>query len=243
MSGNLVRKKKKPGNQKPVAPLTCMGVSLRPLNPKQRLFVSTLFENGFNVKEAATVAGYEKPGVRGSQLLKHPQVSRIVEKIQRKVTRETELNLESVLKELSKAVFRDVRDIVDEYGRPITNLRNLPDRIASVVDSVKETTSYDKEGNESRRSIEYKLVPKAAAIDMALKVTGGYAPEEHEHSVSINWDEHLEPPSDADSVEREIEDELEAEYRVIEQKELEQKRNGTVQGDDDETEAEDEDAD
>lgn len=187
-------------------PLTCYGISLRPLNPKQRMAVISYFQNGGNETDACRAAGYKKPNIAANRVFNHRQVARIVEKIQRKISREGDLEVGELIEVLKKTVFRDAADFVDDEGNAITNLNELPERVREVLDSFEFDHEFDKETGQTYISKgKYKMIPLAQALDMAFRITGAYAPEKRESKVEIDWDKHLEPPKDSDRVEKEIE--------------------------------------
>lgn len=193
-------------------PLTLYGVSLRPLNPKQRMFVVYYFTDSVgNGTDAAKRAGYKQPNISCNRLLNHEQIKRVMEKIQRKIGRDEELNIENVKRHLAQSLFRSKNDFVDKEGNPIVNLADLPDSVSSYLDGweIENGVDEDEEGNPVvyPKKVKFKLSPTATNRDQAIKILGMNAPEKTEQTLTLDWGDMSKPPSDVDEVEQEIEGE------------------------------------
>lgn len=153
--------------------------TMQALSLKQLRFVSEYLAC-MNPCEAAVKAGYSKP--MGNKLLENKTIARMVEFEDRKTCEKLELSREEILLQLYYCVTRSARDFCDADGKIITDVNLLTDRACNVIDGIEQTVvSYwdaDAEREVTEVKTKLKLVPKATAIDMAMKHKGLFAPQQ-----------------------------------------------------------------
>ncbi len=173
--------------------------ALEKLTYKQRAFV---LEYGldFNGIRAVKSAGYSGSGLAGQldRLLKHPQVKHAISIIEERDAGRFLIQREEVLMHLYFLATRTMDDFYKD-GEMITNVNELNERAKACVDSIKQKTHYDDEGNIVRKDVEYKISPKSTGLEMAMRHKGLFAPERTEHTMNIDFSllANLEPPKDA----------------------------------------------
>lgn len=158
------------------------------INPRWALFIAEYLVD-FDGMRAAIAAGYDKKGasVRAHNLLKTPIIQRIIKRFREEDLLRVELTREEVLSQLLYCVTRSGEDFVDEDGRILSNIRDLPRRVLNSIDGIEQTVTVTPEGDERVRT-KLKLVPKAEALNMAMKHIGLYAPEQKNVVVSAGLD-------------------------------------------------------
>jgi len=145
-------------------------------------------------KAAAIRAGYspKTADVKAQQLLKNPIIKAALGKLERLDVEKLELDRHEVLRQLYYCVTREARDFVDENGKLVTDVNKLPQRAQCAVDGIEQEIHYDSEGNEYIKT-KYKLVSKAAVLDMAMKHKGLFAPDQQEVRHVLDWDALCKP--------------------------------------------------
>ncbi|MCK9569356.1 terminase small subunit [Candidatus Pacearchaeota archaeon] len=158
------------------------------LTDKAMMFVAEYLVD-FDATRAAIAAGYSKKtaSVKGCQLLKKPDIIRVVKQFQKEDLAKCQLTREEILLQLYYCATRSASDFCDENGRIITDVHRLDKRAQNTIDGIEQTVSYDQEGNEVVRT-KLRLVPKAEAINMALKHMGLYAPDKHDVTIAPGLD-------------------------------------------------------
>ncbi|MCK9570481.1 terminase small subunit [Candidatus Pacearchaeota archaeon] len=183
------------------------------LNEKSLLFVAEYLVD-FNSTRAAIAAGYSKKtaGVKGCQLMKRPDIARVIKQFQKEDLERCQLTREEVLLQLYYCATRSAADFCDENGRIITDVQRLTKRAQNTIDGIDQTVSYDQDGNEIVRT-RLRLVPKSDAINMALKHMGMYAPEKHDVTVhpGLDFDKLAKEDRPPDEIEAELLPKLEEE--------------------------------
>ncbi|WP_375274489.1 terminase small subunit [Methylorubrum thiocyanatum] len=147
------------------------------LTDKQARFVREYLVD-LNAKQAAIRAGYSPRSaeVEGSRLLRHPKVSAAIARERREVSKRTGITPESVVSELAKLGFSDIRKAItwrsnvtetgeeDEDGVPATRVTNevtlrnsddIDDATAAAITEISQT----KDG-----ALKVKLADKRAAL-------------------------------------------------------------------------------
>lgn len=147
-----------------------------PLNEKQELFVAELFaDNQFNYTEAARKAGFPRPAQAAQHLLKNLNVTRAISERIKSLT--TPLHLSAA--ELDGLLCRVIRmDPIELFSYDeeteelyVRDLRKVPKELRQLIQKIKTTTRYDKEGNRSVR-MEIELMSKDHALNLAMKRFG-----------------------------------------------------------------------
>jgi len=172
--------------------LSKRGVNSERLTDKQRVFCYEYLID-YNGTRAARVAGYKQPATAASKLLNpklYPLVAKMLGKAQKDNLEQLELTREKVLEELACIAFRDVKDLCNKEGFiDVDHLGLLPKRIRVCIDSIDQQEFLDPEtGEVSNRKTKITMVPKAAAIALAMKHFGMLAPQEVSVKHSVDWD-------------------------------------------------------
>ena len=176
----------------PRTPLYELGRDFDSLTDKRQAFVNEYLID-FNSARAAKAAGYKNSAVMGARLAKDPIVKRVIGKYRKDLLKSGEIDREEIIKQINYGLTRSVKDLVDNDGKIIQNLKDLPDSVAHTIDGIDQDVhiKYDREGNITGETISTKmrLNKKAAYIDMAAKHIGFYEPEQHEmtHKM-IDWE-------------------------------------------------------
>ncbi len=151
--------------------------AMLPLNEKQKSFVKhfVLLQEG---KAAVIAAGYGKnsAAVQAYKLLQNPAVRREIAKAMAVLRKQYEAQLDAAMGELVHCLTRRATDMIDPKTGRMLDLHQLPERIDASIDGYEEDHFVDKQGNHHVKK-KVKLVSKATAIDMALRIKGAYAPD------------------------------------------------------------------
>jgi len=157
----------------------------------------------FNAKRAAREAGYKGKdkslGVMACKVLARPRVAALIGKLRREQLAELELSRREILEQLYYLATRSGTDFVDEKGILIENINDLPKRAQEAIDGIEQeitTITYDDGSEVQKVKTKLRLVPKATALDMAMKHKGMFAAEKHDHRVMVlDWDALLQGPN------------------------------------------------
>jgi hypothetical protein len=166
------------------------GANLGRLTDKQRMFVLELLaSNDFCPTRAARAAGYKSPSVQAFQLLNKPAIQAALGKAQREREERCEVRADLVLQEVAYCALRDPIDLCDEDGRIcVDDLRKLPERIRRCIDSFKIKRRIDPETGEIEDSIELRLAPKIASLELAMKHLGLLTERKEISLKGIDWE-------------------------------------------------------
>jgi phage terminase small subunit len=145
---------------------------LPPLNRRQRLFVDEYLRD-LNALEAARRAGYSaRHKSAGAQLMDQPAVRAAIDAALAARAKRLQLSADDVLVELAIIGRSDVRwFVVDDDGK-LALAEGAPDHAWRAVQSVKTTDRITEAGRI--RTIEVKLWPKVAALDLVGKHLGAW---------------------------------------------------------------------
>ncbi len=167
------------------------GASVERLTDQQQTFVMELLASPtFHPTEAAKKAGYKSPQVQAFKLLKKPAIQAILGKALRERRERCELKADLILQEVAYCAMRDPIDLCDENGKiAVDNLHKLPERIRRCIDSFKIKRHIDRETGNITDTIELRLAPKIASLELAMKHLGLFSPEKHEDTIRVNWDD------------------------------------------------------
>lgn len=164
------------------------------LTARQKAFVKS-YVISHNATRAAIDAGFSKKSAyaAGARLLANELVDKEIRALEKKIGDHLKLEAETILAQLFYCATRNGADFIDEDGLVITDIRRLPKRACEAIDAIEQEAFYDvdEDGNETLRSVKtkLKLVPKATAIDMAMKHKGLFSAERLDVKLSINWDD------------------------------------------------------
>ena len=108
---------------------------------------------------------------------------------------EFEIQRHEILWNLWACAVRNGKQFVDERGKLLItsqNINDLPDEVTAAIDSIKQRRKvfHLEDGSEVEEiQTEVKLVPKAAALEMAMKHKGLFAAEKTDVKVSLDFDQ------------------------------------------------------
>jgi len=181
------------------------------LTDKQMEFINQYLIHR-DATKAAKAAGYKprNAGQQGAKLMAHPIINRIIGVRERKHVEELDLKASDVLLQLFYVTTRTARDFVDDTGRIITNVNELNDRACAAIDGIDQDIKiiYGPDGEVVGEQIKtkLKLVPKASAIDMAMKHKGLFEVNDDEGVVkNLPWDElYGDGSNDPDEIEEQL---------------------------------------
>lgn len=158
----------------------------KPLTEKQREFVRQ-YVLLRDATKAAIAAGFKPNNARSMayRLLQQPSIKREVRKAFHRIGVQYENQLSVAMQELFHCVTRRASDLIDPDTGVMRELSEMPERIDAAIDGYEETTTTDDEGNVSVKR-KVKLVSKASAIDMAMKINGSYAPTGNSTTVNVD---------------------------------------------------------
>ncbi len=147
--------------------------------------------------KAALAAGYSKKsaGVQGQKTLARPRVKKLIEALRKRDIKEFEIQRHEILWNLWACAVRNGKQFVDERGKLLItsqNINDLPDEVTAAIDSIKQRRKvfHLEDGSEVEEiETEVKLVPKAAALEMAMKHKGLFAAEKTDVKVSLDFDQ------------------------------------------------------
>lgn len=167
--------------------LSKRGTDENKLSDRERRFVNE-YVIDYDGKRAAIASGYSAPNVAAQRLLKRPTIMRAIGKREYITSEELQLSLGDVIEQLYYCVTRSAEDFCDEEGHLITDVHKLSKRARAAIDGIEQTVHLDNQGGQTIKT-RLRLVPKAAAIDMAMKHKGAYAPVkvESEHTIKLDW--------------------------------------------------------
>lgn len=138
------------------------------LNDKQKRFVEE-FLIDLNATQAAERAGYSKSTARqqGSRLLSNADIADAVAMAQERRSKRTEIDADSVLKELAKIGFANMEDYIQVVdGDAYVDLSGLTRDQAAAISEVTVEDFKDGRGDDARdvRRVKFKLSDKRAAL-------------------------------------------------------------------------------
>ena len=180
--------------------------TMRKLSLRKLRFVSEYLVS-LNEVQAGKAVGVSAPTAR--KWLTDPVISRMITFEDRKTCEKLELSREEILLQLYYCVTRSAADFCDEDGKIITNVNQLSERARNTIDAIEQDVYYDQEGNQCLKT-RLRLVPKATAIDMAMKHKGLFAPQQIDVATSrpvLDWSnlygkpEGVESPDEVGDVE------------------------------------------
>ena len=132
------------------------------LNAKQRRFCKE-YVIDLNGTQAAIRAGYSKKtaGSQSFDLLKKPEIQAKIKQLEKTVAERLGITHESVLKELKKLAFSDMRKLTKwgENGVTLIDSSQIDDDSAACVAEVSQTITKDGGG------IKFKLHDKKGALE------------------------------------------------------------------------------
>ena len=145
------------------------------------------------------------PSVAANKLMKDKRIQAILGKVLRERLERLEMSGDTLLRELAYCALRDPIDLCDENGHlDIDDMRNIPERMRRCIEQIKVREFTDEDGN-TERTTELKLTGKLAAIEIAMKHHGMFAPQQHQVTMtSINWDDLCKEGNVKDVIEEKI---------------------------------------
>jgi len=155
------------------------------LTDKRKAFVLHMARLN-NRTQAAIEAGYSKSRAaqEGYELMQDPAVLRELGKARQRLYAEYEEQLGVVMEKLFYALTVQGSDFIDEKTGRALPIHELCERANSVIDGLTIEEKTNMLG-EVIITTKLKTVSKSAAMDMALKILGKYAPVESNSTNTI----------------------------------------------------------
>lgn len=124
-------------------------VEERKLNTRQMRFLDAYFLNP-NATQAAITAGYSKKtaGQQGHDLLKHPEICRILKEKTQESAAKLDVSAEKVLKELNGFAHSDIKDAFNEADGTLKRLSDMPEGLRKSIKSIKFTELFEGASGE-----------------------------------------------------------------------------------------------
>lgn len=145
------------------------------LNAKQIRFVDQYMVD-LNATQAAVRAGYSPKTAysQGHELLKHPEIARLIAARQQATAAKTEITAEVVLSELLRLARVDVGAAFDENGR-LLPIREIPEDIRRAICGVETDELFEGRGRD-REAVgvtrKVKFWDKARALELLARHLG-----------------------------------------------------------------------
>lgn len=134
------------------------GGSKKPrLTEKQKGFVMAYLAT-LKPGVAARMAGYKHPNTQGWHLMNYPQVKAAIDNAMAERAQRFRIEADQVVRELASIAFANMADYVDENGRPIKDIKDLP-RDASAA--ISKFTIHPSEFGEK---VTIELADKHSAL-------------------------------------------------------------------------------
>lgn len=197
------------------------------LTDQHRRFVEE-YTVSYNATRAARAAGTTSkwPSQVGKNWLGRKDVQRAIARIRKKQIDKSRLERDAILKKLAESLHRDIHDLCDEKGFVVSSLKEIPKEASIYIEGFKAYQGLDKKGRPISQTIEVKLAPPTAVLDMAMKYANLYpkgdAPVQ-ETVVKIDWSNLYGPPPVTRSSAEEKLEEMKAKVIVYEEQERKKK--------------------
>lgn len=186
------------------------GSNVKKMTDRERAFCAE-YPKDHNATQAAIRAGYSRntAQVTGSKLLAKAHIQNQIGKAERVHLENVGMKVEEVLEQIHSALTREGTDYVDEATGELVPIHKLSKRARQAIDGIEqEVTIIERENMPPMKVIKtkLKLVPKASAMDMAMKHFGAYAAEKSETTtkVTFEFDSLTKPNPRPDLVEEQI---------------------------------------
>lgn len=111
-------------------------------------------------------------------LLQRPLVRAAIHERRKAVAEEATINARDILLEIGALAFSTMQDFVDPDSEQI-DLSTLSRKAWKQIKSFKVTESFDKDGNQIRKTTQIELHPKLAALTALMDYLKEYAPKLH----------------------------------------------------------------
>lgn len=157
------------------------------LTVMENSFIEHLFATeGFNLKEAAKLAGYSKPSAAAAKLLDKPS---IVARIKSYLTRrrnKLEVTGERIMEELACIGFCDIRQLFDEKGG-VKPPHQWPDELAAAISSM-DVEERRKANGDIVYKYRVRMNSKVSALEMLGRHLGMFIDQiQMEHTGSVEF--------------------------------------------------------
>lgn len=140
------------------------------LPPRYQLFVGEYVESN-NLSKAARKAGSKAKNISqaGKDLLKRPDIQRAVREFRDNLAKEINITADSVLREMARIGFCDLRNILDEDGN-IKKLQDMPPDVTAAISSIEVVTNSTGDKVEYIKKI--RTWDKKGALESLAKHLG-----------------------------------------------------------------------
>lgn len=171
---------RKPNSGNKNVPKPKNGISPETIEKFCRSFVS----GKENKHQAAVDAGYSKKcaSTVASRLLKRPDVIELNAKLRKEIADRFQIDADKLAQEYASVAFADMKDFVED-GNKIVDVSTIDRKLSKVVQSIKHTTTYTKEG--SITITEIKLHSKLQALQDLGKHLGFFEVDNKQKTVKI----------------------------------------------------------
>lgn len=157
------------------------------LNPKQVAFIAHYMVSA-NATAAATAAGYSAATAyaQGSELLNHPEVSRVMENIKQQALAAAGVSRAQIIAELKALALANMGDYMraGDEGQPVLDFSNLTRAQTAALREV--TVEEFKDGRSDKRQvrrIKFKMYDKAQALELLGRAEQMFAEKvDHRHT-------------------------------------------------------------
>lgn len=154
----------------------------RPLTAKQEKFCQEYMID-LNATQAAIRAGYAAKSVNtdrlcniiGTQNLVKISVKAEIQRLKAERSERTEIKADDVVLELAKIGFSNIEDYLDVDEDGETHLKNFDDierNVLAAVESIKISTTKNKDDSREYTTTQFKLCSKLSALDQLGKHLG-----------------------------------------------------------------------
>lgn len=142
------------------------------LNPKQLAFVRH-YVQCHNATQAALQAGYAKPSAhsQGHDLLKHPEIKRMIASSATKIAEQADLQAADVLAEIRRIGFSDLTEAFDDDGTLIP-FKKMPVALRRSIQAIETDEIFAGRGIARKKighTRKIKAVNKLHALEMLAK--------------------------------------------------------------------------
>lgn len=156
------------------------------LTRKQRVFIEHYLANGFHGTKAAAAAGYSGPKDAAARLTSMPKILAAIDEARKETVKNLEISKESVIRELGRIAFSDIRKVAKWEGDSVKMLSSdqIDDDTAASIQSITLNESQSQGG--SRSSLSIKQYDKVKALELLGKYFALWQEQPQQNNTTIN---------------------------------------------------------
>lgn len=175
-AGRNVAARKKAGRKKAAKRRTSVATSIETieaaediLTPRQVRFAYEYLV-ALNATKAAIAAGCPagSASVQGSKWLANPKVAALIDELKTQRAERSIYSSDDVLADLKPICTSDLRDFLDDEGKLVGNIKDLPREVTAALGEMTQTERFDQFGNAITET-KFKLHGKVPALALAGK--------------------------------------------------------------------------